>query len=102
MCSTPSAPTQSSSASWTCRRRRRGERFWKRWAIASSGSGRGSVFDPALSPDVFVEPVDGPLPREIGGGFVVPLRRRVAVEAVHRAGIDVAVVRHVGGLQRGI
>ena len=37
------------------------------------------------APHVFVEPVDRALPGEIGRGFVVSFRRRVAIEAVHGA-----------------
>src|SRR4030095_2032243 len=43
--------------------------------------------------NVFVEPVDRALPRLVGRGLVVALRRGVVVEAVDRAGIDVTFVR---------
>src|SRR5438034_2172929 len=48
---------------------------------------------------VFLEEVHRPLPREFGGGLVVP-RRRVVVEPVLRAGVLVHLVLHVVRLQR--
>ncbi len=45
---------------------------------------------------VFVEPVNGPLPGQIGRGFVVALWRGVAIEAVNGAGVDVAFMRNLG------
>ena len=50
---------------------------------------------PLRGASVFVEPVDGALPGQVGGSFVVALGRGVAVEAVNGAGIDVSLVRNV-------
>src|SRR4029078_11257202 len=51
----------------------------------------------ASAAHVLVEPRHGALPRLVGGGFVVALRRRVVVEAVHGAWIDMTLV---GDLRR--
>src|SRR5579883_1112538 len=52
-----------------------------------------------LAPQVFIEEVDGPLPRQLGGGFVVA-RRGVVVEAVIGALVDIRGVGDVVGFQR--
>ena len=49
---------------------------------------------------VFVEPVDGALPREICRSFVIAFRRRVTIETMHGARVDIALVRNVGRTQR--
>src|SRR5580692_8065303 len=49
---------------------------------------------------VFIEPVDRALPGQIGRSFVIPFRRRVAIEAVSCAWINIAFVRNVGSAQR--
>ena len=73
---------------------------WRRWRSISVGStDRERSYDAAGVLTVLVEPVDRPLPRQIGSCLVVALRRRV-VEAVNGARIDVALVRHTGGSQR--
>ena len=48
---------------------------------------------------VFVEPVDSALPGQIGRGFVVPFWRRVAIEAMYGARVNIAVVRNVRRVQ---
>src|SRR5437773_401405 len=50
----------------------------------SAFSGRGSRAVWPLPAQILVEEVERPLPRELGGGFVVA-RRRVVVEAVLRS-----------------
>jgi DNA-binding CsgD family transcriptional regulator len=49
---------------------------------------------------VFVKPLDRAVPGEVGRGLVVALRRRVVVEAVHRALVDVPFVRYARRGQR--
>ena len=44
---------------------------------------------------VFVEPVDGALPGQIGCGFVVSFRGCVAIEAMPGAWVDITFVGHV-------
>src|ERR1700688_2461553 len=41
---------------------------------------------------VFVEPVNRPLPGQVGRGFVVAFRRRVTIEAMNSARVDIAFV----------
>src|ERR1700728_2420656 len=48
---------------------------------------------------VFVEPVDCALPGQIGRGFVIPLRRRVAIEAMYGTRVNIALVRNVRRVQ---
>ena len=48
---------------------------------------------------VFVEPVDRALPGQIGRGFVIPFRRRVAIEAMYGARVNIAFVRNVRRVQ---
>src|SRR4029077_19399746 len=55
----------------------------------------------ALSGQVCLEEGDGALPRQLGGWLVVA-RRRVVVEAVLGARVDVHLIRHPGGRQRGL
>src|SRR5271165_5556592 len=55
-----------------------------------------------LSPHVLAEAVHRTTPRQIGGGLVVSLRGGVAMEAVHRARVNITLMRHVGFLQRGV
>ena len=50
---------------------------------------------PKSATHIFVEPVDRALPCQIGRGFVISFRRRVAIEAMHRARVDIAVVRNI-------
>ena len=47
------------------------------------------------APHVFVEPVDGALPGQIGISLVIPFRCRVAIESMHGARVDVAFVGDV-------
>src|ERR1700759_2939003 len=51
------------------------------------------------STHVFVEPVDRALPGQIGRGFVIPFRSRVAIEAMYGAWINIAFVRNIGRTQ---
>src|SRR5437870_7484861 len=53
------------------------------------------------SSQVFVEPIQRAPPGQLGSRFVVA-RRGVVVEAVIGLGIDVALVRNVGCLQRRV
>jgi hypothetical protein len=48
---------------------------------------------------VFVEPVDRALPGQIGRGFLIPFRRRVASEAMYGTGVNIVVVRNVRRVQ---
>src|SRR5580700_2442399 len=48
---------------------------------------------------VFVEPVDRALPGQIGRGFVIAFRRRVAIEAMDGARVNIAFVRNVRRVQ---
>src|SRR5690349_9645653 len=50
-------------------------------------------------PQILVEPVERVLPRLLGGGLVVA-RRRVVVEAVLGAFVDMALMHHLGLGQR--
>src|SRR5215510_4745125 len=71
----------------------------RRWRVRGVKRARGSRTRRvivSLTADVLVEPRDRPLPRLIGGRFVVALRRRVVVEAVNSVRIDVALVRDLG------
>jgi hypothetical protein len=49
---------------------------------------------------VFVEPVDGALPSQIGCGLVLTFWARVTIESMHGAGIDIAFVRNMRRVQR--
>src|SRR5262245_13863902 len=66
---------------------------------AREGRGIASLAVTRASAQIFVEPVEGALPGELGGRFVVA-RRGVVVKAVLRAGIDVAFMRHMTGGER--
>src|SRR5580704_3332235 len=48
---------------------------------------------------IFVEPVDGALPGQIRRGFVIPFRRRIAIEAMYGARVNIAFVRNVRRVQ---
>src|SRR3984885_7622567 len=48
---------------------------------------------------VFVEPVDGALPGQVGRGLVIAVGGRIAIEAGNGAGVDVTFVGNVGFLQ---
>src|SRR5580765_7692520 len=68
-------------------------------AAVASGCAAMDTDSPAPLSQVFVEPGERTVPRERGGVLVVA-RRRVVVEAVLRALVDVALVRHAGRLER--
>ena len=84
---------------WRKRLREQGEAIFHDDLLAC---GRGCLCDeqtelrmPAkLRADVFVEPVDSPLPCKLRGGFVITFRRGIAEEAVARVGIDVSLMRN--------
>src|SRR5215469_16077120 len=48
-----------------------------------------------ITTHVFVEPVNGALPGQIGRGLVIPFWRRVAIEPMHGTRVDIALVWNV-------
>jgi hypothetical protein len=66
-------------------------------ALLHLGSGDALVAYSATH--VFVEPVNRALPGQIGRDFVIPFRRRVAIEPMYSARVNIAVVRYVRRVQ---
>src|ERR1700722_2882953 len=48
---------------------------------------------------VFVEPVNRALPSQVRRGFVIAFRRRIAIETVNSAGVDIAFMGNIYLLQ---